>query len=72
MDDFTGAQNYRDVSISAMFDFKYDEDIEAAYKTLATTDISEAQVPIDVPTSDGLIDLSPCIGIYHLRRVPRP
>lgn len=65
MDDFTGAQNYRDVSISAMFDFKYDEDIEAAYKTLATTDISEAQVPIDVPTSDGLIDLSPCIGIYQ-------
>lgn len=56
---------YRDMNISDMFDYKFIEDIEAAYRCL---DIREVQKPTDiitVPLSDELIDLSPCIGHYQ-------
>ena len=58
---------FKDVDISEMFDFKYKEDVEACYALLdknllsASEDISE----IFISNKDGLIDLSPCIGIYQ-------
>lgn len=55
------------VDISGMFDFKYKEDIETCYslvdKKLITT--SENISEISIASKDGLIDLSPCIGIYQ-------
>ena len=55
-----------DMDISAMFDFKYREDIEKCFslldcKPLPILDNDE----IEVKKSDGMIDLSPCIGIYQ-------
>lgn len=55
-----------DMDISAMFDFKYREDIEKCFsllncKLLPILDNDE----IAVKKSDGMIDLSPCIGIYQ-------
>ena len=55
-----------DMDISAMFDFKYREDIEKCFslldcKSLPILDNDE----IEVKKSDGMIDLSPCIGIYQ-------
>ncbi len=57
---------FEDFEISSMFDFKQKEHIEECYKLLLITkvDISEKDV-IDIKNSDGLIDLSPCIGIYQ-------
>lgn len=54
------------VDISAMFDFKYKEDVERAYSHLQIIkkeckDLSE----INIKNTDGLIDLSPCIGIFQ-------
>ncbi|MDO5853495.1 MAG: AAA family ATPase [Thermoplasmata archaeon] len=61
-----GNTDMEDVDISGMFDFKYREDIERCYSMLQKTRIPvEDSSPIDIPTSDGLIDLSPCIGIYQ-------
>ena len=56
---------FEDVSISQMFDFKYVEDVEAAYKQLQIKEVSPKGEVINVPTTDGMIDLSPCIGIYQ-------
>lgn len=55
-----------DMDISAMFDFKFREDIENCfslldYKALPILDNDD----IEVKKSDGMIDLSPCIGIYQ-------
>lgn len=55
------------MEISELFDFKYREDVEAAYALL---DIRETEAPggkseILIRNTDGLIDLSPCIGIYQ-------
>ena len=61
-------KNYKpsDVDISSMFDFKYREDIEACFALLQTTPIgAEDHREIDVKRTDGMIDLSPCIGIYQ-------
>lgn len=57
---------FANVDISAMFDFKYKEDVERAYShlqiiTKECKDLSE----INIKNSDGLIDLSPCIGIFQ-------
>lgn len=56
----------QDVGVCDMFDFKFVEDILAAYQTL---DIKEIEVEdnstINVPCNDGLIDLSRCIGMYQ-------
>ena len=59
-------QKFKDTGISEMFDFKYKEDVEVCFsklklKKLETLDPS----PIDIKSTDGLIDLSPCIGIYQ-------
>ena len=52
--------------VSSMFDFKYDEDIERCYRLIHKKKIkvSDKSV-INVNSSDYMIDLSPCIGIYQ-------
>ena len=56
---------YRDMAISEMFDYKFVEDVEAAYRSLSVTEIQPKGDEISVPVSDALIDLSPCIGHYQ-------
>ncbi|WP_238543488.1 UvrD-helicase domain-containing protein [Metamycoplasma alkalescens] len=52
--------------ISEMFDHKYKEDIMDAYECLEIKKINvEDTSIIDIKNNDGLIDLSPCIGIYQ-------
>ena len=59
-------KNLSNVDISAMFDFKYREDIEECYSFLQIEQIiPEDSSTIEVKSNDGLIDLSPCIGIYQ-------
>ena len=58
--------HFENVDISAMFDFKFKESVEKSYSLLqidkkSLADISE----IRISNHDGLIDLSPCIGIYQ-------
>lgn len=58
--------NFENVDISSMFDFKYKENIEKSFSLLkidkkSLDDLSEIQIK----NYDGLIDLSPCIGIYQ-------
>lgn len=65
MDDSVRGGGFQDMAVSTMFDFKYAEDIAAAYQALDIREACPAGQAIDVPTSDALIDLSPCIGIYQ-------
>ncbi len=58
-------ENFENFDISAMFDFKYKEDVEECFSLLKVTPISTSRTPIDITNKDGLIDLSPCIGIYQ-------
>lgn len=51
--------------ISRMFDFKYAEDVDDCYSELLIKEILPPSRPIEAKTSDGLIDLSPCLGIYQ-------
>jgi len=58
--------NLPDLNISEMFDFKYQEDIEDCFSLIKKRRIrQEDESIIDVRSSDGLIDLSPCIGIFQ-------
>lgn len=50
--------------ISTMFDFKFAEDITDAHKLLEVKTIQKPGLEITAPVADGLIDLSPCIGIW--------
>lgn len=56
---------YKDMPISGMFDFKYAEDVEQAYKALKLTQIAPPGKVIEISTTDELIDLSPCVGMYQ-------
>ncbi len=59
------SQNFEDMNISEMFDFKYKEDVEKCYEMLKIKKIiNEDNSVIDIKTTDGFIDLSPCIGTY--------
>ena len=59
-------QNLTDVDIASMFDFKYREDIEKCFSLLQVEQIpAEDRTVIEVKSTDGMIDLSPCIGIYQ-------
>lgn len=59
-------QNLADVDIASMFDFKYREDIEVCFSLLKVEPIiSDNHDVIAVKSTDGMIDLSPCIGIYQ-------
>lgn len=57
--------NIDDMEMSKMFDFKFVEDIEDAYRSLSVKEVQGIQSEIKVPSNDYLIDLSPCIGIYQ-------
>lgn len=50
---------------SDMFSFKYVEDVMKCYNLLKITPIEENNDVIDIDHKDGLIDLSPAIGIYQ-------
>ncbi len=55
-----------DVDISSMFDFKYKEDVEKCFSLIKTKKLKATdENAIDIKSKDGLIDLSPCIGIYQ-------
>ena len=56
---------YADMVISEMFDYKFVEDVEAAYECLDVREVRPAGEEIQVPLSDELIDLSLCIGHYQ-------
>ena len=59
-------QNFAGMDISSMFDFKYKEDIEDCFSKLSIATISEkAGKEIEICDHDGLIDLSPCLGVYQ-------
>ena len=52
-------------NISSMFDYKFREDIERAFENLEITEISQHDTEeIKVKPVDGLIDMSPCIGLF--------
>lgn len=59
-------EHFKPVAISEMFDFKYREDIEECYRLVQQKDVSPSdRSVIEVDSTDGLIDLSPCIGEYQ-------
>lgn len=64
---FTMNNCFDGMDISSMFDFKYKEDVEQCYNLINTTRLNTDtnSESIKVRNSDGLIDLSPCIGIYQ-------
>lgn len=52
--------------VSNMFDFKYAEDVRACYNLLDIKKIKmEDESEINIQNSDGLIDLSPCVGHFQ-------
>lgn len=54
------------VFTSEMFDFKYIEEVTKAYNMLDVIEIkNNDNAVIDINNADGMIDLSPCIGIYQ-------
>ena len=65
---FRESNNFRHpFEMSVMFDFKYKEDIERCYSLLDIQKVKyiRDKSKIDVPSYDGFIDLSPCIGVYQ-------
>ena len=62
---FLTRYQYTDMQVSTMFDFKLVEHVEAAYKLLNVEVLDESGEPINIPTADALIDLSPCVGHYQ-------
>ncbi|MBQ1616969.1 MAG: AAA family ATPase, partial [Ruminococcus sp.] len=55
-----------DMDIGDMFHFKYREDIEECYERLTVSPMTRQNLAvIHTNTSDGLIDLAPCIGLYQ-------
>lgn len=56
-------------NMSEMFSFKYKEDVEACYALLETkkinNDSNDSKGIIGIKSSDYMIDLAPCIGIYQ-------
>ncbi|OUM60971.1 hypothetical protein PIROE2DRAFT_62805 [Piromyces sp. E2] len=58
--------DFKVFEMSSMFDFKYREDIKRCYDQLNIERIKmEDTTEISINSSDGLIDLSPCIGNYQ-------
>lgn len=58
-------KRFEDVVMSGMFNFKYVEDVEDAYQQLDVKEVHPKDDIINVPTKDGMIDLSFCIGVYQ-------
>lgn len=63
MEEFDTRTDFDDMDVSGMFDYKYAEDVEAAYEKLQVKEVQPAENPIDLPIRDGMIDLSMCIGL---------
>lgn len=60
------AEDFPLLHISDMFEHKFVEDVDNAYNMLKLEKISPDDAKaIDINRRDGLIDLSPCIGIYQ-------
>lgn len=61
------SNTYEDVTdISNMFDFKFKEDIEECFQLLRITQcVMDDTTEIVAESRDGLIDLSPCVGVYQ-------
>lgn len=55
----------KDVAISEMFDFKFKEQVEKCYSLLKTELVDPISTEINAMDHDGLIDLSPCIGVHQ-------
>ncbi len=59
-------QKFKDINISEMFDFKYKEDVERCFSQLKIHRQTQEDTSwINIKSTDDLIDLSPCIGIYQ-------
>lgn len=59
-------QKFEDLDMSEMFEFKYKEDVEKCFLQLKINRLTtEDNSSIDIKSTDDLIDLSPCIGIYQ-------
>lgn len=59
-------QKFDNVGISEMFEFKYKEDVEKCFSQLKIRRLPQTDnSSIDIKSTDDLIDLSPCIGIYQ-------
>ena len=59
-------QKFEDLDMSEMFEFKYKEDVEQCFSQLKINGLkTEDNSSIDIKSTDDLIDLSPCIGIYQ-------
>ena len=59
-------QKFEDLDMSEMFDFKYKEDVEKCFSLLKIQKLKPKDNSlINIKSTDGLIDLSPCIGIYQ-------
>lgn len=60
------SSSFTNVDISAMFDFKFKESVEHSFSLLKINKKSlRDKTEIVIKNHDGLIDLSPCIGIYQ-------
>lgn len=57
---------FDNLEISDMFEFKFKEDIEQCFSLLKTKklDVKDTSI-IQIKNNDGLIDLSPCIGVFQ-------
>lgn len=59
-------EKFDNIDISCMFDFKYKENVEECFSLIKTKKINiEDKTVINAKTTDGLIDLSPCLGTYQ-------
>lgn len=59
-------QKFDAMDISNMFEFKYKEDVENCFSYLKIRKLEQKDNSlIDIKSTDNLIDLSPCIGIYQ-------
>lgn len=59
-------QKFDDLDMSDMFEFKYKEDVEKCFSRLKIQKLIQKDSSlIDIKSTDDLIDLSPCIGIYQ-------
>ncbi len=59
-------EKFDNLDISGMFDFKFKEDVERCFSLLKINRLEQTDDSIiEIKSTDGLIDLSPCIGIYQ-------
>ncbi len=59
-------EKFENMDISDMFDFKYKEDVEECFGLIEAKWIPNEDISIiNINNKDGLIDISPCIGIFQ-------